>query len=152
MSTVQPTTVRNPAPRALAFVDIDTDSGAVRLICEPINEWLAITPFFGMDSDGKTWLDGTFTVTHIPTGRNIVDGSGCIACCRHAGKVLSALAADWSTLTSTNGTEWSANLDEATQRAFAEARPVEWACDAEYCDDDEATPPVTTTERKAQPS
>ncbi len=126
--------VRNPAPADLATVTITTDSGKVTTPCEPINDYLAITPAFGMDTDGKTWLLGGFTITHRVTGTSIAEGMGCVECCRWAGKEMAALEADWSTLTSDNGKGWFAAIPEAAQRRFMEVRAVEWMCDAETCD------------------
>lgn len=124
--------VTHPAPAALHKATLDTVSGPVEVICEQINEWLGITPVFGMDNDGKTWLMGTFTVQHHPSGRPVGDPV-CVNCCRRAGQALAALPVDWSALSATNGSAWVAALDEATRRAFAEARPTAWGCAASYC-------------------
>lgn len=127
-------TITNPAPKAFALVTVTTDSGDLTMPCEPINEWLAITPSFGMDEDGNSHLHGAFTVMHRPTGRNVVEGEGCIECCRSAGKALAALDADWSTLTPANSVEWSAALSDDTKVAFTAARSVGWLCDAKDCE------------------
>jgi hypothetical protein len=126
--------ITNPAPKPLAICTVTTDSGSVTLPCEPINEWLAITPVFGMDDDGNSALDGGFTITHRPTGGNIVEGPGCIECCRSAGKVLDGLGIDWAGLTKETSNAWAAALPDDVKRKFAEARAVAWSCDSYTCE------------------
>jgi hypothetical protein len=87
--------------------------------------------------DGKTWLGGDFTVVHLPSQLEIVEGAGCIHCCRRAGRLLADAAVDWSTLTADNSRDWSTGLGEDTKMALAVARAVEWGCDAELCESDE---------------
>jgi len=124
-----------PAPAPLATAAVYTNSGTVVVPCEPINEWLAITPVFSMDMDGKTWLDGTFSITHLPTGQAFSEGSGCINCCRRAAAGLLALDADWSLLPGTNGAEFVASLDEHQKFELSTLRELDWSCDADYCDE-----------------
>jgi hypothetical protein len=124
-------------PKPLAMATLDTNSGPVTLPCEPVNEWLAIVPHVFMDEDGKTWLGGDFTVVHLPSQLEIVEGAGCIHCCRRAGRLLADAAVDWSTLTADNSRDWSTGLGEDTKMALAVARAVEWGCDAELCESDE---------------
>lgn len=134
------------APAELAMCKISTNSGDTLVPCEPINEWLAITPDFGMDKDGKTSLSGAFAVTFRPSGTRLSEGAGCIECCRSAGKALAALDVNWSTLTADTGAEWLAALPAETQHALAEARTVEWLCDAELCETESAAPSAATPE------
>jgi hypothetical protein len=132
-------TITNPAPAALAVATISTDSGDVTVPCEPVNEWIAITPVFGMDHEGRSWLDGRFIVTHLPTGMSLVEGPGCINCCRNAGRALAATSVDWSVLTRENSAEISKSWPAEVRLVIAEARAVEWVCDAEYCEPTEST-------------
>lgn len=129
------TTIKNPSPKPLSVATISTDSGTVTVPCEPVNEWLAITPVFGMDRDGNTFLEGTFTITHQPTGIKLADGCGCIVCARNAGKAIAELGIDWSGLGMDHdaNTAWFAGLPEETKRDFQMVRDVEWLCDANYC-------------------
>ena len=134
------TVIKKPAPAPLAFTMVRTDSGEVSLPCEPINEWLAITPVVGMDVDGKTWLIGTFMVTHRPTGTALLFSSGCIYCCRQSAEVFARF--DWSSTADEGGVEaMVAAFDDEQRRVFSLAMNV-W-CDTEYCagdDEDEETP------------
>lgn len=128
-------TITNPAPAPIAVATITTDSGNLTVPCEPINDWLAITPAFGMDDEGKSWLDGGFTITHLGTGRAVSDGAACINCCRASGKKLASLAtADWSALTEDNATDWLARLSDEDRSTFGLYRALEWGCDADLCD------------------
>jgi len=126
-------TAEQTPPAPLAFTTVSTSNGDVTVPCEPINDWLAITPVFSMDAGGKTWLNGGFTVTHRPTGLIVADGPGCIECCRAAGKELASLDVDWATLNAGNGREWAAALSDGTKRRLGNARAVDWSCDADYC-------------------
>jgi hypothetical protein len=126
--------VPKPAPRPFATVVINTNSGPVAVPCEPINDWLAITPMFGMDADGNTNLVGGFTVTHRPTGMWLAEGPGCIECCRWSGRMLASTGIDWSALTSENSLEFSTGWSVEDTTAVAVARALEWGCDAEVCD------------------
>src|SRR5262249_27785047 len=75
-----------------ATVPVTTSDGRVVVACEPVSEWLAITPTFGMNTGGETYLGGNFTITHIPTGLRLsAVGIGCINCCRNAGRRLAGL-------------------------------------------------------------
>jgi hypothetical protein len=113
----------------LATVTVTTSDGPVVVACEPVGEWLAITPTFGMNTLGGTYLGGDFTITHIPTGLRLAEGSSCIECCRHAGRLLAGLAVDWATLTANNASQWANALDADARQALAAARAVGWACD-----------------------
>lgn len=127
------------APKPLAMATITTDQGSVLVPCEPINEWLAITPEFYMDDQGKTWLDGTFQITHLPTGMAFSTESGCIACARNAGRSLVALDLDWPTLNAATSTEereaWSAALTDKQRLVLSTVRNLDFMCDADYCDE-----------------
>ncbi|MEU8371175.1 hypothetical protein [Micromonospora tulbaghiae] len=113
---------------------IVTDEGTVIVPCEPINDWLAITPATGRTDDGRYVLGGTFTITHLPTGATIADGDACINCCRASARKIGSLAtADWSTLTADNTSEWSAALSEQDRETLALYRALEWGCDADLC-------------------
>lgn len=127
-------TVISPAPKPLATVVVNTNSGPVTVPCEPINDWLAITPMFGMDRDGNTNLDGGFTVTHRQTGLALAEGPGCIECCRWSGRMLANTGIDWSALTSENSLEFSVGWSTEDKTAVAVARALEWGCDAEVCE------------------
>lgn len=128
-------TITKPAPAQLTTVTLTTNSGDVTIPCEPINDWLAITPVFAMDAETyATFYDGTFAITHRPTGALFSEGAGCIECCRAAGRLMTALDVDWSALTGDNGRGWWAALPESIQLDLSTIRAVEWACDAEYCD------------------
>lgn len=113
---------------------ITTTEGTVTVPCEPIGEHLAITPTFGMTDDLQGVLGGTFVITHRVTGKAVSDGPGCIECCRSAGKALLATGVDWSAITEDNASEFWATMPDELRRAVAEARTVNWSCDAEYCD------------------
>lgn len=125
------------APAPLATATVATNSGPVTVVCEPVNEWLAITPGFGMDPEGKTWLTGTFYVTHLPTGTRLAGGDEgvCVNCCRKASLELAAMSADWTALTTDNSIEWANALPDDAKAALTGARDVSWTCDTEYCDD-----------------
>ncbi|TBL29076.1 hypothetical protein EYA84_25330 [Verrucosispora sp. SN26_14.1] len=139
-------TITNPAPAPLATATVTTDSGPIVLPCEPISEWLAITPVVGMDKDGKTWFDGGFTITHLPTGLAFGEGPACINCCRSSGQKFAAMDTDWSALTAATASEWAAGLSDADRETLMLYRPLEWRCDAELCDAPEAT------EQQAEPA
>lgn len=128
-----PPSVPNPAPAPLATCTITTDSGPVVVPCEPISDALAITPAFGMDEHGKTMLGGNFLITHLPSGRHISDGPGCINCCRSAGRALMELGIDWSAADAENIDALIKSWSPELLRAVAEARTVAWSCDADYC-------------------
>jgi hypothetical protein len=128
------TTIKNPAPAEFPTVTIATDSGTLTVPCEPINEWLAITPGTGTDDEGNSRLVGGFTITHVPTGMNTCEGFACINCCRGAGEKFAALHADWSSLTAENSIEWFAALSEQDRDTFGLYRGLEWGCDAELCE------------------
>lgn len=127
-------TITNPAPAPLAMCTISTDSGPTTIVCEPISDSIVITPAFGMDDEGKTWLLGGFVLTHVPTGGSISEGQGCIECCRANGRALAALPVDWSALTKTNAADWSAGWPDDLKSKFSDYRAVEWGCDAENCE------------------
>lgn len=132
--------ITNPAPKPLAMVTVHTDSGDVAVPCEPVGDWLAITPAFGMDEDGNTFLQGGFTITHVPTGNDLSDGPGCIECCRRAAKALIETGVDWGALTGDDYGQatfesWSPEVREAVTLA----RLVEFCCDAEGCEPGEET-------------
>ncbi|MDH6460152.1 hypothetical protein M2302_000303 [Micromonospora sp. A200] len=130
MTTPQITT---PAP--FPFATITTDSGTLTVPCEPINDWLAITPATGKTDDGRPVLGGTFTITHLATGATIADGDACINCCRASGRKLASLqTADWSALTANNAADWFAGLSEDDRHTLSLYRALEWGCDAEYCE------------------
>jgi hypothetical protein len=124
----------NPAPAPFANCEVITTNGAIVVPCEPISDDLAITPVFGMDALGNSVLGGDFVITHRATGRTVSDGPGCIECCRSAGKALVATGVDWSLLTSDNLAEQTAAWGDEVRRAVAEARTVNWSCDAEDCE------------------
>lgn len=127
--------ITNPAPADFALVTIVTDSGTLTVPCEPINDWLAITPAFGMDQDGRSLLVGAFTLTSRTTGTAVGDGAACINCCRAAGEKLANLpSADWSALNADNAAAWLAALDPEDQATFHLYRALEWGCAAEYCE------------------
>ena len=126
--------ITNPAPKPMPVVTVATDSGNLVVPCEPINEYLAITPAFCMDQDGNGLLDGGFAITHTPTGAAITDGTGCIECARAAGKRLAAL--DWSAVTQDNTEEWAGRLSDEDRQTLLHYRALEWGCDAEYCEPD----------------
>ncbi|WP_433651062.1 hypothetical protein ACQP2C_00015 [Micromonospora zamorensis] len=114
---------------------IVTDKGTLTVPCEPINDWLAITPVTGLTDDGQPVLGGTFTVTHLPTGTTLGDGDACINCCRASGRKFASLTtADWSALNADNAADWLAALSHDDRQAFGLYRALEWGCDAEYCD------------------
>lgn len=133
-------TIKNPAPAPFAMTTVHTDSGNLTTPCEPVNEWLAITPEIGMEEDGTSRLIGAFVVTHRPTGTVLTEGGGCIECARLAGRELAALDVDWSTLTSDYAEAWFAELPQDVKYRFWEVRPVEWACDAEPCEHEDSEP------------
>lgn len=109
---------------------VTTASGPFTVICEPISDALAITPYFGTDDDDNPILGGDFVITHRATGMIVSDGPGCIQCCRSAGKALTAIGVDWDSLSPESVGELPADV----RRAVAEARTVNWSCDAEYCE------------------
>ncbi|MFB6392568.1 hypothetical protein [Polymorphospora lycopeni] len=127
-------TITNPPPKPFALATLTTDSGNLTLPCEPITEHIVITPSIGMDEHGNSLLMGTFQVTHQPSGLNMGDGSGCINCCRRAGRALAALSVDWSQITVENSRELSAAWSDEVKMSVAVARTVEWGCDTDYCD------------------
>lgn len=136
--------ITNPAPAPFPYTTIATDSGQLTIPCEPINEWIAITPVLGMDKDGNAFL-GTFTITHRPTGSTLGDGDACINCCRASGRKFASLpSADWSALTADNAAEWLASLTEEDRQTFHLYRALEWGCDAEYCEVPAEQTPITT--------
>lgn len=139
MTTITDSAVSNPAPKPLAMVTVHTDSGDVAVPCEPIGDRLAITPAFGMDGDGNTFLAGGFTVTHVPTGNDLVDGPGCIECCRRSAKALIATGVDWGLLTRDNAEEIARSWSPEVREAVTLARLVEFCCDAEDCGPGEGT-------------
>ena len=107
----------------------------VRVICEPVTEWLAIVPGIGIDHDGATVLLGGFTVVHRGAGLGITEGFACMPCCRDAAHRMAALAsADWSTLAADNAAQWSARLSDEDRSRLAVLRAMEFGCDAEVCD------------------
>ena len=53
---------------------------------------LAVTPT--IDKDNR--YQGTFTVTHLPSGFAVVGDSGCISCARAAGAIAAMSGVDWS--------------------------------------------------------
>jgi hypothetical protein len=132
---------RQAPPAALATAMLATNSGTVTVVCEPINKWLAITPVLAMDEDGKTWFDGGFSITHVPTGTEFADGPACISCCRNVGRELTSLDVDWSGLGSVNSQAWVDSLSSEVRMAIAMARALNWRCDAEYCRDAAAAAP-----------
>jgi hypothetical protein len=127
-------TVTNPAPAPFATCQIATDSGTITVPCEPIGGGVVITPVFGMGTDGQSLLGGDFILTHEPTGTMLSDGPGCIECCRSAGKALVATGVDWLQFTRANSAEITASWSGEVRKAVAEARTVNWSCDAENCD------------------
>jgi hypothetical protein len=126
--------VTNPAPKPFATIEVFTDSGKVTVPCEPVGNGIVITPSFGMDDDGNSLLLGAFQLTHEKTGLMLSEGGGCITCCRSAGKAMLATGVDFSQIGRDNGAEVAASWDEVVRYVVAEARAVEWACDADYCD------------------
>jgi hypothetical protein len=126
--------ITNPAPAPLATCTVSTDSGDIVVPCEPINEWLAITPEFAMDDDGNTLLTGRFNLTHRPTGLEFGDGSGCAQCVRSAGQWLATLNLDWSALRPDSNAEWLAGLSQEQRFELGDARAINWSCDAEDCE------------------
>lgn len=114
----------------LPTVEISTKGDPITLSCEPINDVLAITP-----SVGRGRFIGTFTITHRPTGREFTKNGGCIDCCRETGRLLAALAVDWSGLTADTSMDWLAALPADTQAAVARARTIR--CDQWHCDQDD---------------
>lgn len=129
MSSTQTT---KPAP--FVYMTVHTECGPIEVPCEPIDDWLAITPTVGMDDAGNSILVGDFTIAHRPTGRMVSEGPGCIECCRYAGRKLAELGVDWSALVVDNSREWAAGLTTEQQQQLAEHRAVAWRCDAEPCD------------------
>lgn len=113
---------------------IVTGDGEVSVPCEPINEWLAITAVFGMDAEGKTGLDGRFSIVHLPTGKQFSDGLACLTCCQNAGKAITAMDIDWAAFRVGHEAEWVEALGEETRSALGIARSVEWGCNAEDCE------------------
>lgn len=113
---------------------ITTADGSVTVPCEPIGEHLAITPTFGMTEDLRAVLGGDFVITHRRSGKVISDGPACIECCRSAGKALLATSIDWAAITEENAAAFLKALPEDAVRALAEARTVNWTCDAEDCE------------------
>ncbi|WP_045740900.1 hypothetical protein [Actinoplanes rectilineatus] len=112
---------------------ITTIQGPVTVPCEPIGEHLAIAPAFGMTEDFRAFLSGNFVITHRATGLHVSDGPGCIECCRSAGKALLATEVDWASITAEGSAEFWGSLTDEIRLAVAEARTVNWSCDAEYC-------------------
>lgn len=83
--------------------------------CQSIAEHLAIGPVPG----GWPYV---FRLVHVPSGRPLVGGTGCITCCRRAGRFLASTGANWSTLRLDNTAAWLAAAPEDTQRAIASLR------------------------------
>lgn len=127
-------TITNPAPKTFACCTITTDSGTLTVPCEPINDHLAITPVFGMDADGSSLLGGDFIITHRATGMAVSDGPGCLECCRGAGRALVETGVDWGALNRDNVGNISQSWSDELRQRVAEARTVNWSCDAEYCE------------------
>lgn len=110
----------------------------VKVPCEPLNEWLGITPHFGVDENRQITLDGRFTITHIPTGWSLPDGSACYSCCRYYGMKIAALGLDWSTVTPDNAKAWRLTLSVHEQEVIVLAHGLAWRCDAEECEYEDA--------------
>jgi hypothetical protein len=64
------------------------------------------------------WPD-LFAVIHIPTGRPMFGGAGCLACCRRVAGELAAAGADWTALRVDNGPQWLAAAPDEVRRAIA---------------------------------
>ena len=119
-------------PITACTIAMDNDT-TLTVPCEALNEALAITPKFAVSpATGRGIFGGTFVVTHIPTGRSVSGGSGCIECCRATGNALLATGIDWSfgyddryAVTDL----WS----EQTKRAVKKARSIAESCGAENC-------------------
>lgn len=128
--------IAKPAPAPISIATIFTDGGNFQTPCEPINEWLAITAVLGMDADGKTWLTGTFVITHLPSGRAFTE-EACINCCRNAGRRLNREGIDWTALKGfgQDAQPWVDALTDKQRKAIGDARSIDFTCDAEYCDE-----------------
>lgn len=104
--------------------------------CEPINEWLCITPEFGGTKHGQLLFSGAFKVTHIPSGQSASTGAGCIECARYAGQMLAKL--DWPNAPeSTSEAEyraWFKRHPAELVKDVGAARELTWFCDAEECE------------------
>lgn len=110
-------TALKPIPTAtITLVGGDVTTTLV-VPCEPINEWLAVTPHIDGENGG---LYGTFAVTHLPTGLR-ASGDACIECARAAGRALAALPVDWSTVTRDGFKEWMQALPDGMWNAVYEA-------------------------------
>lgn len=108
-----------------------------RVPCERIDEWLVIVPSFSRDTEGNTTLSGRFSITHLPSGWDLGGGSGCVSCCRRAGREIAALGLDWSVVTSNEAREWAEALPAETRKALHRARALDQRCDAWDCGADD---------------
>lgn len=114
----------------------DGREARVQTACEPINEWLCITPYVAAyEEDGDLVLSGRFAVTHIPSGMTASRGSGCIECARYVGRALAEL--DWPNAPAeVNSAAYTAWLDGHAPELVDRVRTVldlSWLCDAEDC-------------------
>lgn len=119
-------------------VEVLTVSGTVTVICELVNEYLAITPAFGMGEDRVPFLEGGFSITHRQTGIAVADGASCLGCARAASQKL-AVISGWDTLTKDNGRAWAKALSPEDHETLMLFRGLEWGCDADWCSSPEPT-------------
>lgn len=123
-------------PPAFPTVTIHTSDGDLTVPCEPVGEYLAITPGFQMygDADGfQASLPGTFEVHLRKTGRPLTESGGCIVCARQYAKVLAESPIDWSTSDDEITTQAAALPDEI-RIELARGRDLAFRCDSEWCD------------------
>lgn len=85
------------------------------VIRDGLGPYLAIGPV----PDG--WPD-LFRLIHIPTGRPLVGGAGCLACCRRVAGELAEAGADWAALQVDNRPQWLAAAPDELRRIIADYR------------------------------
>lgn len=97
-------------------VVIKTHLGDMQLPCEPIGEYLAITPEVAYGTSGAARITGGWAITHLPTGWAVVRGAGCIRHARRAARRLAELV-DWRTVTTMDASrDWPAEAQRIVSR------------------------------------
>lgn len=95
------------AARQFPTCDIATArSGPLTVPCQPLNDWLAITPSVAAgEPDDMPVFTGGFQVTHRPTGWAFSAIAGCLNCARAVGKRLGEIGEELTLVVNTAGVE-----------------------------------------------